>query len=117
MSGGNGWLSTHVLDTANGCPAAGIAIRLFEIDGQDRRMLAEAITNEDGRTDTPLIAKGDLKAGIYEIEFAVGAYFGTTGGVAFLDKVPIRFGIADPEEHYHIPLLVSPFGFSTYRGS
>ena len=115
-----GYLTTHVLDTAHGTPAAGIAITLHEISGTQRKQIAEAITNSDGRTDGPLIAKGALKAGEYELTFAVGAYFKGKGialAQPFLNVVPIRFGIADAAAHYHVPLLVSPFGYSTYRGS
>jgi 5-hydroxyisourate hydrolase len=120
MTGTSGCLTTHVLDTAHGCPAEGIAITLHRIDGRGRTRLAEAVTNADGRTDRPLIPKGELAAGEYELSFAVGAYFAARGSgpeFRFLDHVPIRFGIADPEAHYHVPLLVSPFGYSTYRGS
>jgi 5-hydroxyisourate hydrolase len=104
-------LTTHVLDIAAGRPAAGVAITLVRLPG--RELLAEAVTNADGRTDAPLAP--ELPAGEYELEFAVGDYFGQTP--RFLDRVPIRFGIADPAAHYHVPLLVSPWAYSTYRGS
>jgi 5-hydroxyisourate hydrolase len=98
-------LSTHVLDTANGRPAAGVAIELTGPDGNKRGV----VTNEDGRATL-----GDTTAGEYELVFAVGDYFGER---AFLDRVPVRFTIADPDAHYHVPLLVSPWSYSTYRGS
>jgi 5-hydroxyisourate hydrolase len=105
-----GWLTTHVLDTAAGRPAAGVAIELT----RGRELLRTAVTNADGRTDEPLVAPGQLEAGEYELVFAVGDYFGEA---AFLDRVPVRFRIADPGAHYHVPLLVSPWAYSTYRGS
>jgi hydroxyisourate hydrolase len=104
-------LTTHVLDIAQGRPAAGIAITLVRLPG--REPLASAVTNADGRTDAPLAAK--LAVGEYELEFAVGDYF--QAETPFLDRVPIRFFIADPDAHYHVPLLVSPWAYSTYRGS
>ena len=112
----HGWLSTHVLDTAAGQPAAGVPVSLFEIDGELAIPLASAVTNADGRTDAPLLADGPLRIGRYELRFAVGAYFGG-GQPAFLDVIPVRFGIAEAERHYHVPLLVSPGAYSTYRGS
>lgn len=113
-------LTTHVLDTARGRPAAGLEIELWRIDGDQRRLLKRVRTNADGRVDGPLLAHGELAAGTYELVFAVGAYFAGAAGVAtppFLDLVPVRFGIADPTAHYHVPLLVSPWAYSTYRGS
>lgn len=111
-----GRLTTHVLDTARGRPAAGIRITLTRAG----ETLAEAVTNTDGRTDAPLLA-GGLDPGIYELVFAAGDYLRATGqvagGVAFLDEIPIRFGVSDPDGHYHVPLLLSPFAYSTYRGS
>lgn len=117
-----GYLTTHVLDTARGQPAAGMAVTLWRLDGPEgRRRLAEARTNADGRTDTPILPVGQFAPGAYELEFDVGAYFAAAGlageSPRFLDIVPIRFGIADPAAHYHVPLLVSPYAFSTYRGS
>jgi 5-hydroxyisourate hydrolase len=102
-------LTTHVLDTARGRPAAGVAIELRDAAG---KTLATALTNADGRTDAPLLAA--TPAGEYELVFGVGDYFGEA---AFLDRVPVRFRIADPDAHYHVPLLVSPWAYSTYRGS
>jgi len=101
-------LTTHVLDLARGRPAAGVAITLL----RDGAVVAEAVTNADGRTDAPLLA--ELEAGEYELRFAVGDYFGEAG---FLDVVPVRFGVVDPDAHLHVPLLVAPGGYSTYRGS
>ncbi|MBB4304961.1 5-hydroxyisourate hydrolase [Rhodobium orientis] len=116
----DGYLTTHILDTANGCPAAGVDIVLYRLDGETRTELARATTNGDGRTDAPLIARGALQCGSYELEFAIGAYFAGKGIALtqpFLEVVPIRFGIDDAAAHYHVPLLASPFGYSTYRGS
>ncbi len=116
-----GHLSTHVLDTVNGRPGAGIAVTLDRLgtDGS-RERLAEATTNSDGRTDAPLLS-GRLVTGTYELTFAIGAYFRGLGTAiaepAFLDLVPVRFGIAEPEGRYHVPLLASPWSYSTYRGS
>jgi 5-hydroxyisourate hydrolase len=114
-------LSTHVLDTAHGRPAAGLAITLDRLEGDARVRLADVTTNVDGRTDAPLLSGETIPTGTYEITFHAGAYFRTTGVVlpdpAFVDVVPIRFGIADGKGHYHVPLLVSPWSFSTYRGS
>jgi 5-hydroxyisourate hydrolase len=103
-------LTTHVLDTAHGRPAAGVAIALR----RRGEVIARTTTNADGRTDAPLVPQGELAAGEYELEFAVGDYFGER---AFLDRVPVRFIVADPDAHYHVPLLVSPWSYSTYRGS
>ena len=115
-------LSTHVLDTATGRPAAGVALVLSRLsDGRHRTIVGEFTTNADGRTDAPLMSGDTLETGLYEIAFHVGDYFRGQGVAlpepAFLDVVPIRFGIADPQGHYHVPLLVSPWSFSTYRGS
>ncbi|MDX7950129.1 hydroxyisourate hydrolase [Lichenihabitans sp. Uapishka_5] len=115
-------LSTHVLDTASGRPAAGVALVLSRFsDGRHRTVLLQTVTNADGRTDAPLLGGEALQPGLYELAFHVGDYFRQQGVVlpepAFLDVVPIRFGIADPQGHYHVPLLVSPWSFSTYRGS
>lgn len=118
-----GRLTTHVLDTAQGRPAAGVTIELWRCDGADgaRTLLTTATTNADGRTDAPLLTDAALHVGEYELIFAVGAYFARQGldqrQPAFLDRVPVRFGIADAEAHYHVPLLVSPWAYSTYRGS
>ena len=116
-----GFLTTHVLDTAQGCPAAGMTIVLYRLTGETRAEIARTVTNADGRTDAPILGKADFAPGRYELEFHVGAYLDAIGpaasGPRFLDIVPIRFGMADASAHYHVPLLVSPYGYSTYRGS
>jgi 5-hydroxyisourate hydrolase len=116
-----GRLSTHVLDTVNGKPARGVAIELFAIDGPHRRSVTRRTTNADGRTDEALLSGDDFRTGTYEIVFHVGDYFGSMGTPAadppFLDVVPVRFTIAEPDGHYHVPLLVSTWSYSTYRGS
>jgi 2-oxo-4-hydroxy-4-carboxy-5-ureidoimidazoline decarboxylase len=117
----DGRLSTHVLDTVSGKPAAGVRVALREIGASAEGLLTEAVTNADGRTDTPLLAGAPLRIGRYRLEFDVGSYFAArlvaTAEPPFLDIVPIRFSIAEPEGHYHVPLLVSPWSYSTYRGS
>ena len=118
-----GRLTTHVLDTAHGCPASNIAIELWRLDAESesRRLLKTLQTNADGRTNAPLLVDDELTTGVYELVFAVGEYFNTqtevTATPPFLDRVPVRFGVADPDAHYHVPLLVSPWAYSTYRGS
>ena len=118
-----GRLTTHVLDTAQGRPAAGMAVELWRLGagGAGPELLKTARTNADGRADAPLLAGEELAAGTYELVFAVGDYFAAQPVPAaeppFLDRVPVRFGIADPHAHYHVPLLVSPWAYSTYRGS
>jgi 2-oxo-4-hydroxy-4-carboxy-5-ureidoimidazoline decarboxylase len=109
----DGRLSTHVLDTVSGRPAAGIRLTLHEIGKSARGLITEAVTNADGRTDKPLISGEPLRIGSYELTFKVGSYF--RGGL--FDDIPIRFGIAEPEGHYHVPLLVSPWSYTTYRGN
>jgi 2-oxo-4-hydroxy-4-carboxy-5-ureidoimidazoline decarboxylase len=117
----DGRVSTHVLDTTIGKPAAGVHIKLYEVGNSARSLIAETITNSDGRTDAPLMGGGPLRVGVYEIEFAIGDYFRAKGvkvsSPAFLDVVPIRFGVAEPEGHYHVPLVTTPWTYSTYRGS
>jgi 5-hydroxyisourate hydrolase len=118
-----GRLTTHVLDTTHGCPASNIAIELWRLDAESesRTLLKTLRTNADGRTDAPLLVGDELTTGVYELVFAVGEYFNTQAEVtatpSFLDRVPVQFGIADPDAHYHVPLLVSPWAYSTYRGS
>ncbi len=116
-----GRLSTHVLDTHAGKPADGVAIELRELSARGDRLITNARTNADGRTAAPLIAERPVPIGRYELRFAVGAYFASRGAALadppFLDVVPVRFAIAEPEGHYHIPLLVTPWSYSTYRGS
>jgi 5-hydroxyisourate hydrolase len=116
-----GKLSTHVLDITQGKPAAGVAIELYAVDGMSRVFLAGAVTNQDGRCDASLLQGDQLRAGQYELVFAAGDYFSGQGVVLpepkFLDRVTIAFGIADPAQNYHVPLVVSPWAYSTYRGS
>lgn len=116
-----GRLSTHVLDTMAGRPAAGVRVELHEIGRSARGLVAAVATNADGRTDAPLVSGEPLRIGTYELVFHAGDYFRACGvtlaAPAFLDVVPIRFSIAEPEGHYHVPLLVTPWSFSTYRGS
>lgn len=117
----NGRLSTHVLDTHAGRPAVGIAVELYEFAGERAHRIETAITNADGRTDSPLIGGRPLPIGRYELRFAVGNHFRSRGiecgDPPFLDIVPLRFSIAEPEGHYHVPLLCTPWSYSTYRGS
>ncbi|MEA2811575.1 MAG: 2-oxo-4-hydroxy-4-carboxy-5-ureidoimidazoline decarboxylase [Rhodospirillaceae bacterium] len=117
----NGRLSTHVLDTHAGRPAVGIAIELYEFAGERAHRIATAVTNADGRTDKPLIGDRPLPIGRYELRFAMGNHFRSRGietaDPPFLDIVPLRFSIAEPEGHYHVPLLCTPWSYSTYRGS
>jgi 5-hydroxyisourate hydrolase len=116
-----GRLSTHVLDTAKGKPAAGVRIVLYRISGQGHHKVKEVVTNADGRTDGSLLEGNDLTEGNYELLFCAGDYLRASGqvgdGILFLDEIPIRFGVRDAGQHYHVPLLISPFGYSTYRGS
>lgn len=117
--GAMGRLSTHILDTTHGCPAKGVEIRLFAL-ADDRELRASAVSNADGRTDYPLLEDSAMRTGTYELEFDVGAYFAARGAAIdqprFLDTVVIRFSVRD-DENYHVPLLVSPWSYSTYRGS
>jgi 2-oxo-4-hydroxy-4-carboxy-5-ureidoimidazoline decarboxylase len=117
----NGRLSTHVLDTHAGRPAVGVAVELYEFAGEAAHRIATAVTNADGRTDRPLIGDRPLPIGRYELRFAVGDHFRSRGieqgDPPFLDIVPLRFSIAEPEGHYHVPLLCTPWSYSTYRGS
>lgn len=115
-------LTTHVLDAAHGTPAQGLKIDLYRLDGDDRERLKSVETNSDGRVDGgPLLIGAEFRAGQYELVFYAGDYLRTKGLVlpepAFLDIIPIRFGIADEQGHYHVPLLLSPYSYSTYRGS
>ena len=115
-----GRLTTHVLDTASGLPAAGLKIALYKVSGNSHRKLKTVRTNEDGRCDAPLLEGKAFQTGQYELVFFAGDYFRVLGldlpDPMFLDQVPIRFGMAE-EKHYHVPLLISPYGYSTYRGS
>lgn len=115
-----GYLTTHVLDTARGMPAEGLRIELFRINGETRSRLIELCTNADGRTDTQILPEDQFETGTYELVFHAGAYLDASGtppeDPRFLDVIPIRFGMSEPV-HYHVPLLLSPFGYATYRGS
>lgn len=121
MTMNDGYLSTHILDTARGIPAEGIHISLYRIDGDRRDLLAEAVTNADGRTDAPILPAADFAVGTYELIFYTGDYLRASGLAGpeplFLNEIPLRFSVNDDESHYHVPLLLSPYGYSTYRGS
>ena len=114
-------LSTHVLDTAHGRPAHGLQIELWSLAAGKRKLRKRVRTNADGRTNEPLLSAQEMKVGQYELVFFVGDYFKGAGRskskVCFLDRVPVRFGIGDAKASYHVPLLVSPWAYSTYRGS
>ncbi len=116
-----GYLTTHVLDTARGVPADGMTITLNRIAGEDREHLATITTNGDGRTDAPILPEDRFQSGTYELIFFAGDYLRASGQAdefpLFLDEIPLRFGINDGTSHYHVPLLLSPYGYSTYRGS
>jgi 5-hydroxyisourate hydrolase len=116
-----GKLTTHVLDTAHGRPGAALKVDLYALDGDARRALKTVLTNHDGRCDAPLLEGAAFVAGEYELVFHAGDYFASLGVQVpeprFVDRVVLRFGIADPAAHYHVPLLVSPWAYSTYRGS
>lgn len=117
----DGWLSTHVLDTARGVPAGGVKVVLYRVTGNSHKKILEVVTNADGRTDAPLLTGEAFRAGGYELVFGAGDYLRASGqvigDVLFLNEIPIRFGISDAGAHYHVPLLLSAFGYSTYRGS
>ena len=118
-----GKLTTHVLDTARGKPAAGVRIMLYRVSGNSHKKIAETATNADGRTDAPMLDGTRLAVGGYELVFCVGDYLRASGqvpgagAVLFLEEIPIRFGVSDAEAHYHVPLLLSAHGYATYRGS
>lgn len=116
-----GKLTTHVLDTAAGTPARGLRLALYRLEGDQRTLICETATNDDGRAPAPLLEGDSMAAGRYELVFQAGAYLDAQGhhlpDPKFLDEVPIRFGISAADENYHVPLLLAPFGFSTYRGS
>ncbi|MEO9823193.1 MAG: hydroxyisourate hydrolase [Paracoccaceae bacterium] len=115
-----GYLTTHVLDTARGTPASGLKIDLYRLEGDQRTHLKSVVTNADGRTDAQILPEAEFAIGSYELIFHAGAYLDVSGTPAedprFLDDIPIRFGMSEAS-HYHVPLLLSPFGYSTYRGS
>lgn len=117
-----GKLTTHILDTRHGCPAANVKVEVWRVTPAGERSLLKTVqTNQDGRTDAPLLAEADFQAGIYELVFWMGEYFSqrveNLSDPAFLDAVPIRFGVVDSSVHYHVPLLASPWSYTTYRGS
>lgn len=116
----SGYLTTHVLDTARGCPAEGLSIDLYRITGETRTYLKTVVTNDDGRTDGQILPAGEFELGTYELVFHAGEYLDRIGvppeTPRFLDVIPLRFGMSE-EKHYHVPLLLSPFSYSTYRGS
>ncbi len=116
-----GRLTTHVLDTARGTAGSGMRVSVYRIDAGGRRRIAATDTNADGRCDRPLLEGADFTAGVYELEFGVGDYFSGSGVALpeppFLGEVVLRVGVAAPDQHYHVPLLVSPWSYSTYRGS
>ncbi|MCG9555155.1 hydroxyisourate hydrolase [Vibrio sp. Isolate31] len=116
-----GRLTTHVLDTTHGLPGAEIKVELYKVNEDSTEKLTTVLTNSDGRTDAPILAGNDFRPGKYQLVFYVADYYKSKGveldGVPFLDDVVIRFGLDDPDAHYHVPLLVSPYSFSTYRGS
>ena len=116
-----GRLTTHVLDAAHGCPGSSIKVELYRVEGQQLELVNTALTNSDGRVDAPLLQGDDYRTGVYQLQFSAGAYYRARGvqlpDTAFLDVVVLRFGIDENQEHYHVPLLVSPYAYSTYRGS
>lgn len=116
-----GKLTTHVLDTAHGCPGAGIRVELYAIGAGGRTLLASAVTNDDGRCGAPLLEGAALRAGQYELVFHAGDYYAARGvdlpAPRFLDRITLGFGIAAPDQNYHVPLVMTPWSYSTYRGS
>jgi 5-hydroxyisourate hydrolase len=116
-----GKLTTHVLDTANGCPAAGMAVTLYRLDGATATKVKAVTLNDDGRADAPLLVGAEFQPGRYRLVFEVAAYFRARGAALadppFLDAVPLDFGLSAASDHYHVPLLASPWAYSTYRGS
>jgi 5-hydroxyisourate hydrolase len=116
-----GKLSTHVLDITKGKPGVGVKLALYAVEGGNKRLIKNAVTNNDGRCDEPLLAGDEVRSGKYELVFGAGDYFAAQGvdvpSPRFVDEVVIAFGIADPTQNYHVPLVVSPWAYSTYRGS
>jgi 5-hydroxyisourate hydrolase len=116
-----GRLTTHVLDAAHGCPGSSIHIALYRVEGERLEKVADAVTNSDGRCDAPLLQGDDYRSGVYQLQFHAGDYYRAKGvqlpATAFLDVVVLRFGIDAAQDHYHVPLLISPYSYSTYRGS
>ena len=116
-----GRLTTHVLDAAHGCPGSSIKVELYRVEGQQLELVNTALTNIDGRGDAPLLQGDDYRTGVYQLQFSAGDYYRARGvqlpAQAFLDVFVLRFGIDEQQEHYHVPLLISPYSYSTYRGS
>lgn len=116
-----GRLTTHVLDAAHGCPGSNIRIELYRVEGERLELVTTRQTNADGRCDSPLLEGEDYRSGVYQLQFAAGDYYRARGVTlpepAFLDVVVLRFGISAEQDHYHVPLLISPYSYSTYRGS
>ena len=116
-----GRLTTHVLDAAHGCPGSSIKVELYRVEGQQLELVNSVLTNSDGRVDVPLLQGEDYRSGVYQLQFSAGDYYRARGVAlpesAFLDVVVLRFGIDAGQEHYHVPLLISPYSYSTYRGS
>lgn len=116
-----GYLTTHVLDTTHGIPAQGVTIKLYEYKEGEKILVSHTTTNRDGRCDQPILTEESFHIGVFELEFAIGSYYRAQNleltAPFFLDDVVIRFGINDESSHYHVPVLVSPYGYSTYRGS
>lgn len=114
-------LSTHILDTSLGQPVSGVTIKLYQLNGNESTLIIETVTNNDGRTDEPLLTEDNIAIGTYQLVFEMASYFQRTqtslSTPLFLSNIPIQFAISDLESHYHIPLLVSPYSYSTYRGS
>ncbi|MEM4990465.1 hydroxyisourate hydrolase [Collimonas sp. H4R21] len=121
MGNAFGKLSTHVLDITQGKPGAGVKIALYAVSSSGRNLLKSAVTNQDGRVDAPLLQGEEMQAGQYELVFSAGDYFAAQGidlpSPRFVDRVTLAFGIAHPDQNYHVPLVVSPWSYSTYRGS
>ncbi|MFG0918692.1 5-hydroxyisourate hydrolase [Pseudomonas sp. URIL14HWK12:I3] len=116
-----GRLTTHVLDAAHGCPGSAINVELYRVEGSQLTLVTTALTNSDGRVDSPLLQGDDYRSGVYQLQFSAGDYYRGRGVALpeqpFLDVVVLRFGINAQQEHYHVPLLISPYSYSTYRGS
>lgn len=116
-----GRLTTHVLDAAHGCPGSSIKVELYRVEGQQLELVNTALTNSDGRVDAPLLQGDDYRSGVYQLQFSAGDYYRARGVAlpqpSFLDVVVVRFGIDAGQDHYHVPLLISPYSYSTYRGS
>ena len=116
-----GRLTTHVLDAAHGCPGNSIKVELYRVEGQQLELVNTALTNSDGRVDAPLLQGDDYRSGVYQLQFSAGDYYRARGVAlpqpSFLDVVVLRFGIDAGQDHYHVPLLISPYSYSTYRGS